>query len=418
LLLYQRKTFNAKIVKRLFYAVFFTLFLISALSCSKGAYEHSSANSAMDFSTEEAVADALFSESSVVTERLRFAGAGFAAEPMAAPMREAATPAAVFSAERGAGSAPQQQARKRIFSGGCTVRVHAGAASFATGILEVSNIARKYNGWVDSSSDNQITIRIPAENFRKAFDEILSSNDVIDKFEEANDVTDHYSDIVSRLAILQNTRQRLGYLLAAETDTEKKIPILREIRRIDDQIERMRTNLEHLEKAIAYSTISVLFVSHNQEMLRDIRTVFRWVDSLDPFSVTVPNIFRKITVPLSDGFAVLRHRRIRYFHAETSDGTILRIGTLRNDPEGDSSFWRRAIIHTIGGRFSEYTEGEAGNVKYVLLEPKGTAEYKYLVGTLIKRKLIYVIEVYFPDSNSYEKWMESISESLEELQIR
>ena len=417
MLLYQRKTFNAKILIRLLYTTFLTLFLISVFSCGRGESYHSDVNRDMEFSTEEAVADAVFFESSAMTGRARSAGAGFAAEPMAAPMREAAAPASAFLAAQTANSTSPQQARKRIFSGGCTVRVH--TASFAAGILEVSNIARKYNGWVDSSSDNQITIRIPVENFRKAFDEILSSNDVVDKFEEANDVTDQYSDIVSRLAVLQNARQRLEYLLASETDTERKVPILREIRRIDDQIERMRTTLEHLERAIAYSTITVTFVSHTHgRMSGNIGTVFRWVDSLDPFSVTVPNIFRKITVPLSDGFAVLRHRRIRYFHAETSDGTILRIGTLRNDPEGDSSFWRRAIIHTIGGRFSEYTEGEAGNVKYVLLEPKGTAEYKYLVGTLIKRKLIYVIEVYFPDSNSYEKWMESISESLEELQIR
>jgi len=332
-------------------------------------------------------------------------------------------PAPALAAERAtfsllASSAVQQlqepQARKRIFSGGCTIRT----TSFAAGILEVSGIARKYNGWVDSSSDNNITIRVPAENFREAFDAILFGRDVVDKFEEANDVTDQYSDLTTRLAALNSTRQRLGNLLAAETDTERKVPILREIRRIDDQIERIRANLEHLSRAIAYSTITVTFIPYSHEMPHNTRTVFRWVDSLDPFSVTIPNVFRRVIVSLPEEFAVLRTRRIRYFHAEAADGTIFRIGTVRNNPEGDSSFWRRTVIHNIGARFSGYTEAEAGDVKYVLFTPKAGMDYRYLVGTVIKRKLIYVIEVYFPDSSSYERWKDSINESLGELRIR
>ena len=109
---------------------------------------------------------------------------------------------------------------------------------------------------------------------------------------------------------------------------------------------------------------------------------------------------------------------MRYFHAEAADGTILRIGTVKNNPTGDNSFWRRVIVHTIGTRFSEHTKIEAGNVKYVVFEPKSGMDYRYLVGIILKRKLIYVIEIYFPSSAIYENRIDSINNSLEGLKIR
>ena len=408
---YRKKIFSIKIFKKYFYTIFLAVFLIFSFSCSRKGAEDRIRDFSPQYEAEAA-------------ERVYYRGTGF--NPDGPPGTEGETPPAFKDLEGMAGNyamvsasgvpvqLAQQQVRKKILSGGCTIRT----TSFAAGILEVSGIAEKYNGWVDSSSDNRITIRVPAENFRKAFDEILHAKDVVDKYEEADDVTDYYADLSARLEVLRNTRQRLENLLASETDTEKKVPILREIKRVDDQIEKIRADLEYLNRAIAYSTITVNFVSYSYALPYDIGMVFGWVDSLDPFSVTLPNIFRKVTVPLSEDFAVLKKRGLRYFHAETAEGTILRIGTAKNNPEGDSSFWRRAIIHTVGPRFSEYIEAEAGDVKYVIFKPKGGMDYRYLVGTVIKRKLIYVVEVYFPDSNNYEKWMDSINESLEELKIR
>jgi len=403
-LLYQRKTSKTKIFKSIFYSVLIALFIISVFSCSRKASDYGDIYSFEESPTAESFENRVVLKSAMAREV-----SADAAYADAASGREREAPASYTS-----NTSHQEQARKRILTGGCTIRT----ASFAAGILEVAGIADKYKGWVESSSDNRITIRIPAENFRKAFDEILFAKDVVDKYEEADDVTDRYSDLSIRLGVLKNTRQRLEKLLAAETETEKKVPILREIKRIDDQIERIKADLEYLDKAIAYSKITVTFVSYSYEIPYDTKTVFKWVDSLDPFSVTIPNIYRKVVVPLSDDFAILKKRSIRYFHAETSDGTIFKIGTVKNNPEGDNSFWRKAIIHTIGPRFSEHIEAEAGDIKYVLFKPKGSADYRYLVGTVIKRKLIYVIEVYFPDTNSYEKWIDSINESLGELKIK
>ena len=406
---YQRKTFNTEILKKFLYTVFLIIFVISLFSCGQKS-------SGYEFERDVNLSkrsDRLFKDSVAESSAGRWEGAGFSPEGPAGA--EGQTPASYANTTSTNSKSLQEQTRKKILSGGCTIRT----ASFAAGILDVSAIAEKYKGWVDSASDNSITIRVPAGNFRKAFDEIVLAKDVVDKYEEADDVTDHYSDLSGRLEVLKKTRLRLQNLLASETDTEKKVFILREIKRIDDQIETIQANLEYLDKAIAYSTITVKFISYSYKMPYDnTKIVFRWVDSLDPFSVTIPEVFRKVVVPLSDDFAVLKERNLRYFHAETADGTILRIGTVKNNPEGDSAFWRKAIIHAIGSRFLEYTEAETGDVKYVLFKPKSNMDYRYLVGAVIKRKLIYVIEVYFPDSASYEKRIDTINKSLGELKIK
>ncbi len=309
---------------------------------------------------------------------------------------------------------PAPAERKKTWSGGCTVRT----ASPAAKILEAGETAKKYKGWIESSSDSHVTIRIPAGNFRAAFRELMLLGDLIDKYEESSDVTDYYADLSGRLDILKKTRGRLENLLHAENKTEKKVPILRELKRIDDQIESLKAELETLEKAVNYSVITVNFIPFSYGTASATGIMFPWIESLDPFNATINDFYRRVSIKLPDGFAVPEKRGAVNFHAESADGTILRIGTLKNIPSGDSGFWQKAIISGIGGRFSEATPGETGSFRYALFTAKGGGDYRYLAGTMIKRKLLYVVEVYFPDSKSHEKWMESLVQSLGGARIK
>ncbi len=101
---------------------------------------------------------------------------------------------------------------------------------------------------------------------------------------------------------------------------------------------------------------------------------------------------------------MIKSRKSSYFHAETADGTVVRIASIKNKPYGTAAFWQKAILDTLGMRFSEASEGAAGNVSYVVFNAKGRFNYRYLVGTLTKRKLLYVIEVFYPDMAAAEKW--------------
>ncbi len=328
-------------------------------------------------------------------------------------------PAAVMMKEAPAASARQQETentaeRKKTYTGGCTIQ----SASAAETILEAGKIAENYGGWIESSSASHAAVRVPAANFRKAFNSLLQLGNVIDKYEEAADVTEQYTDLETRLGVLLGARKRLENLLFTVNETEKKVPILRELKRIDDQIERLKAELKTLDEAVSYAVIILNIVPYNYDNASVPAGMFPWIGHLDPFSVSIKQLFRKISVPLPEEFALLRGQGFRYFHAESSDGTVLRIGTIDNDPEGSSSFWQKAIAHGISSRFSDSEEGESGNMKYVVFKGKRSSTYSYIAGTIIRRKLLYVAEIYFPNPESYDKWKESLTESLGRMEIR
>jgi hypothetical protein len=304
--------------------------------------------------------------------------------------------------------------RKKTYSGGCTIQ----SASPAETILEAGKIARNSGGWIESSSESHAAVRVPSSSFRKSFNALLRLGNVLDKYEEASDVTGQYTDLDARLDILLSARKRIEKLLSAEKETEKKLPIFRELKRIDDKIEQLRAELKMLDDAVSYARIMLNIVPYNYYDAVTGAGFFPWIGSLDPFSVTIKQLFRKTIVPLPDGFAMIRGRGIKHFHAESSDGTVVRMGTIDNDPEGDSLFWQKAIIHGIGSRFDEFEEGESGNLKYVVLTGKDLSGYKYLAGTIIRRKLLYVVEIYFPAAENYEKWIEILKDSLGRIEIR
>jgi len=304
--------------------------------------------------------------------------------------------------------------RKKILSGGCTIQT----ASPAEKIIEAGIIAQNFQGWIESSSDTSASVRVPVSNFKAAFSELLKLGIVIDKYEEAEDVTDFYSDLAARLEILGRTRLRLERLLNSEKDTEKKIPILREMKRIDDQIESIKAQLESLEKNISYSLIEITFIPFSYDFPEGGEGFFPWITSLDPFNATVTELNRKLIITLPDDFAVLKRPGIRYFHAQAADGSVLRIGSIKNKPEGSGDFWQKAVSFELGRKFAEASKGETGNLKYTVFKSRGMDEFHYFAGTLNRRKLLYIVEIYFPDTNSYEKRLEELLESLRRLEIK
>lgn len=328
-------------------------------------------------------------------------------------------PAAVMMKDSAAASGRQLDTentaeRKKTFTGGCTIQ----SPSAAETVLEAGKIAENYGGWIESSSSSHAALRVPAANFRKAFNSLLLLGNVIDKYEEAADVTEQYTDLDTRLGILLGARKRLENLLLTVNETEKKVPILRELKRIDDQIEQLKAELKMLDEAVSYALIILNIVPYDYGNAPVPAGMFPWIGNLDPFSASIRQLFRKISVPLPEEFALLRGHGIKYFHAESSDGTVLRIGTIDNDPEGSSSFWQKAIAHGISRRFSDAEEGEAGNMKYIAFKGKGTSGYSYIAGTVVRRKLLYVAEIYFPNPESYDKWKERLTESLGRMEIR
>ena len=129
-----------------------------------------------------------------------------------------------------------QQERKRVYSG---------YARLLVDIMDeekkrITAVAEESGGYIESSYETAIVIRVPAEDFERIFREILSFGEVLRKSVETVDVTEYYEDLDTRLDIAAKTRERLYRLLEKTDDVEERLKILREIRRLTEEIERIR----------------------------------------------------------------------------------------------------------------------------------------------------------------------------------
>ena len=297
--------------------------------------------------------------------------------------------------------------RKRVYSGFCQVRVE----SVEKTRSRIFSIAEQSGGYVESSYSDNIIIRVPAERFREVFKTIVDLGEVIDKTIETYDVTEEYQDLTARLEIAERTRERLYKLLEETDDVEERIRILKEIKRLTDEIESIKQNLEMIKQQISFSRITVGLVARlTQQPEGKEKIPFDWIGKLDPLYASVRSLKGTIELELGGEFAVFE--KDVAFRAESAEGTRVRVGTTRNEPLGDSSFWQKALSHFLRNYYKETVEFESGKVRGVIFTSKDADPFYYLVGVVTQKDTIYVIEAFFPDGASLDKRLDGIKESI------
>ncbi|OGQ11708.1 MAG: hypothetical protein A2138_15695 [Deltaproteobacteria bacterium RBG_16_71_12] len=113
-----------------------------------------------------------------------------------------------------------------------------------------------------SSNNVTITVRIPAERFYLVVKELAVFGQVINEQLSANDVTKQLFDLELRLETAEKSRQRLLDLLKSATKMEEILQIENQVRRLTDEIERMKGELRFLQDQVAFSTLTVSFFSN------------------------------------------------------------------------------------------------------------------------------------------------------------
>jgi hypothetical protein len=314
-----------------------------------------------------------------------------------------------------AGTSPEELAyvpvmpedRKRVYSGFCQLRVE----SVEKVKNRIFSIAEQSGGYVESSYSDTIIIRVPAERFSEVFSTILGLGEVIDKTIETYDVTEKFRDLTIRLEIAEKTRERLYMLLEETDDVEERFRILKEIKRLTDEIESIKQNLEMIKEQISFSRITVgLLARLAKQPVGKEKIPFDWIKDLDPLYVSLRHLTGKIEFELGDEFAVFE--RDVAFRAESAEGTRVRVGTTRNEPSGDSSFWQKALSYYLSKYYKETVDFEFGEVKGAIFTSKDVEPFYYLVGVVTEKNTIYVIEVFFPGRPSLDKRLNGIKESL------
>lgn len=118
-------------------------------------------------------------------------------------------------------------------------------------------IAKRYEGYVQSTSSTYSVIRVKATLLDKAMGDISELGKVESKGLSTEDVTDNYADYSIRLENLEKTRKRYLELLDKAENVEEILKVEKELERVNQEIDVLKGRLNRYDHLLAFSTIRV-----------------------------------------------------------------------------------------------------------------------------------------------------------------
>ncbi len=145
----------------------------------------------------------------------------------------------------------------------------------------IEHMAKDMGGYLATRTDRQITIRVPRARFADALKQVEATGDVLHREVTAEDVTDQFMDLSTRLKNARAMQERLRALLE-KASVKDALAIEKELGRITEQIELMEGKLKLLRDRIAYSSITASFEPRGAAAVRDVplRLPFPWLSGL------------------------------------------------------------------------------------------------------------------------------------------
>ena len=137
-------------------------------------------------------------------------------------------------------------------------------------------------GYLESRDDAEVTCRIPVDRFFPLLERVPALGRVVRESLNARDVTREVMDLDLRIDNAERARVRLLDLLERATDTEAILQIEKELRRLTEEIERMRGAVKFLRQQISYSTLTVVFHTDAPAVTSRRRhgSRFPWIEAL------------------------------------------------------------------------------------------------------------------------------------------
>lgn len=303
----------------------------------------------------------------------------------------------------GESQAPEPSERLRVFSGDLTLSV----PRVEETRLNIIELAEQAGGYVERSAEDLVVIRVPAAEFDEVMETLEALGEIEFRSVQTADVTDQFTDLERRLQIATGARDRLYELLERAQDAEERVAILREIRRLTEEVERLRSALDSLAELVRFSRITVRLQSRidADQVLRD-RIPFAWIARLDPLTATVGEAGRALGLTVPDGFAAFAERES--IRAEAADGARLRVGARVNRPAGDAAFWSQAVGFHLEPFYRSMEPFQSGHYQGVLLESKDRDPFFYLIAMVEDGDQLIVAEAFFPDITSLERHLDAV----------
>lgn len=145
--------------------------------------------------------------------------------------------------------------RKLIKTGSVNIEVD----NFDSIENSVFTFARNYGGYITntwmSDTNYSAEIKIPCDKFDQAMNHADSLGKVKSRSQNANDVTDQYYDLESRINSKKILRDKLEGYLKKASSIEELMSIERELNSVISDLESMEGRMKRLSNQIDYSTI-------------------------------------------------------------------------------------------------------------------------------------------------------------------
>ncbi|NNG16710.1 MAG: DUF4349 domain-containing protein [Gemmatimonadales bacterium] len=157
----------------------------------------------------------------------------------------------------------QWAARKLVRRGSLELEVE----SVDAAIQQIQDLANQYTALMsdarivqDDEGHRQanLTLRVPTDSFRAALEALKGLGTTRQETVSTDDVTKAYFDIETRLAVMQETEERLRRLLSTRTgNLADVLAVERELGRVRVEIEGLEGQRRYYDQLIALSTIDV-----------------------------------------------------------------------------------------------------------------------------------------------------------------
>jgi len=103
-----------------------------------------------------------------------------------------------------------------------------------------------------------ITFKVPQENFDATYEEVKGiADEVVSASIDANDVTQEYTDLQSRLTNLKASESQYLTIMSRATDIEDILAVQNELTNVREEIEVIQGQINYYDSYTDYSTITV-----------------------------------------------------------------------------------------------------------------------------------------------------------------
>lgn len=125
-------------------------------------------------------------------------------------------------------------------------------------------IAKKYDGYVVSVSNNYTSVRVKSEHLNIALKEIETLGKVTYKNISGEDISMEYNNLTVRLDNANKARQRYLELLTKAEDVKAALEVEKELERLNKEIDLLEVQLRNINQQVDYSLINVSIQERTQ----------------------------------------------------------------------------------------------------------------------------------------------------------